>query len=218
MVTDTPEMQAILQRIERLEAENRRLRRAALAVALAAVVALGMGQSQPSRTIEANRFVLTDNKGVKRAELALPGPNPALRFFDPDGRVASVLSAEGYSIFGKTVRFGVPMSRVNLGKSGLYFTDDHGEFVINLGGVAEENLKTGSPSPNLELYGGGEKLRAQLTALKDGARLTVNDGEGFSAELGNTGLETLRTGETRNRSAASLVLFGKDNKVLWSAP
>jgi hypothetical protein len=38
MATDTPEMQAILQRIERLEAENRRLRRAVLGVALLSIV------------------------------------------------------------------------------------------------------------------------------------------------------------------------------------
>jgi hypothetical protein len=248
MATDTPEMQAILQRIERLEAENRRLRRAALAVALAAVVALGMGQSQPSRTIEANRFVLVGTTGVKIAELA---PDSALRFFDPDGRVTSMLSAEEYAIFGKT---GQSIVRVGLTKAGLFFTDDHGKFVINLGesmgfptlelhgadGKQSVELAARKGTDYLEFYGssGDNRLRAESTdagarlilsasegkalvgmsALKDDAQLAVGDEKGFYAELGNTDLVTTATGEKHKTSAASLVLFGKNNKVLWRAP
>ena len=48
--------------------------------------------------------------------------------------------------------------------------------------------------------------------------IVVNDPEGFSAQLGSVDLVTPRTGEQHKTSAASLVLFGKDSKVLWSAP
>jgi hypothetical protein len=44
------------------------------------------------------------------------------------------------------------------------------------------------------------------------------DENGFEAELGRTDLVTPRTGETQKRSAASLVLFGKDKNVIWKAP
>ena len=57
------------QRVERLERENRRLKRAGLvALALAAVLVL-TGQARSSRVMEANRFVLRDTSGRVRAEL-----------------------------------------------------------------------------------------------------------------------------------------------------
>ncbi len=46
----------------------------------------------------------------------------------------------------------------------------------------------------------------------------VGDGQGFRTTIGSTELGTPRTGETHKTSAASIVLFGKDRKVLWSAP
>jgi hypothetical protein len=57
-------------------------------------------------------------------------------------------------------------------------------------------------------------LREQNT----GPRLELRDKQGFSAVLGNTSLVVPRTGKTENTSAASLVLFDKDGKVLSSAP
>jgi hypothetical protein len=48
--------------------------------------------------------------------------------------------------------------------------------------------------------------------------LSLRDSEGFESDLGGSSLVTTKTGETHERSAASLVLFDKDGKVLWSAP
>jgi hypothetical protein len=83
MATDTPEMQAILQRIERLEAENRRLKRTVLGVALLAAVVLAMGQARPSRTVEASEFVLKDGAGSVRARLHMGKRGPSLTLYDP---------------------------------------------------------------------------------------------------------------------------------------
>jgi len=47
MSTDTLDLQAILRRIERLEAENRRLKRVGLFVAALAAVVFGMAQAKP---------------------------------------------------------------------------------------------------------------------------------------------------------------------------
>ena len=57
------------------------------------------------------------------------------------------------------------------------------------------------------LFGGGDEVGLRL-----------QDKEGFGTHIGRTDLATPRTGETHKTSAASLVLFGKDGKVLWSAP
>ena len=48
--------------------------------------------------------------------------------------------------------------------------------------------------------------------------LVVHDAQGAEADLGGPSLQTITTGEKPETSAASLVLLGKDGKVLWSAP
>ena len=48
--------------------------------------------------------------------------------------------------------------------------------------------------------------------------ITIADEEGFEAILGITSTVNTRTGRTNQTSAASLILFGKDRKVIWSAP
>src|SRR5437879_6012790 len=69
MKNEVPELQDLAQRVERLERENRRLKRAGLvALALAAVLVL-TGRARSSRVMEANRFVLRDTSGRVRAEL-----------------------------------------------------------------------------------------------------------------------------------------------------
>ena len=65
MTSDTPELQAILRRIETLETANRRLRRTGLAIALVAVVVLGMAQVRPSRSVEAQESVSRKTQGGK---------------------------------------------------------------------------------------------------------------------------------------------------------
>lgn len=48
--------------------------------------------------------------------------------------------------------------------------------------------------------------------------LSLSDGERFETTVGSTNIRTPSTGETHKTSAASVVLFGKDRTVLWSAP
>jgi hypothetical protein len=49
--------------------------------------------------------------------------------------------------------------------------------------------------------------------------LELSDDAGFKSSLGVTKeLVTLRTGETHQTSAASLLLFDKDKNVIWKAP
>jgi hypothetical protein len=62
------------------------------------------------------------------------------------------------------------------------------------------------------------KTAVDLLATTKNARLVVSDGQDFEALVGNTELETSRTGTTSRTSAASLLLFGSDKHVLWRAP
>lgn len=61
--------------------------------------------------------------------------------------------------------------------------------------------------PTVALYGFDGVGRVELT-----------DAEGFQATLGATNLVTPKTGETHKTSAASLVLFDKNQNVIWKAP
>ena len=61
--------------------------------------------------------------------------------------------------------------------------------------------------------------------LKDGLKADLNemglaifDDEGFETRIGSTDLVTPLTGETHKTSAASVIFFDKDKKVLWQAP
>lgn len=57
-----------------------------------------------------------------------------------------------------------------------------------------------------------------LGAKENGSSLELQDRQGFSTSIGNTGFVTARTGQTRQTSAASVVLLDKDKHVLWQAP
>ena len=59
---------------------------------------------------------------------------------------------------------------------------------------------------------------AGLFMSNAGPQVFLYDREGFQTTIGTTDLVTPRTGETHKTSAASLVLFDKDKKVLWKAP
>jgi hypothetical protein len=67
---------------------------------------------------------------------------------------------------------------------------------------------------------GNDKAGAVSLGMDQGKKpmVEVDDGNGFSAILGTTDTVAVKTGERRTTSAASLKLFGKDRKVLWSAP
>jgi len=48
--------------------------------------------------------------------------------------------------------------------------------------------------------------------------LVLRDSQNFQAHLGVTDTETTRTGESHKTSAASLVFFDKDGKVIGKSP
>jgi hypothetical protein len=78
-------------------------------------------------------------------------------------------------------------------------------------------IALGLSSEGIFLYN-GPKNGLDLRATADGPSLTLADSQGYSAVIGSSKLITTRTGEQHRTSAASLALFGKDGKVLWSAP
>jgi hypothetical protein len=184
-------MQAVLERLEKLERQNRRLKQAGTAVLIVTALLALMGQASPKKTIEANEFILRDDSGNVRGRLTVD-----------DNTMGAFLILSGKDgIHDSVVSSGLPA-----GEPGI---------LMNTG---QESLVL-APSSIGFWHSGKEKgaepvAKAQFSS----AALFVSDDQGFEATLGTQELVTPRTGETHKTSAASLVLFDKDKNVIWKAP
>jgi len=204
MPEQKPDLQEVLERLEKLERQNRTLKRLASVVMLLVAALFTMGQTRPNRTLEAEEFVLRDEAGKKWAALELNdveptnignarlpgGKAPTLIFFGDKGETRALLGA-------------TPSS------SRLLLFDYAGNPRVALGNLGQ-NL------PSLELNSDGTS--AQLLVSMDGPYLKLEDQEGFASMLGTSSSVDARSGVSHRRPAASLVLVGKNQKVLWSAP
>lgn len=206
----TEEKDPILLRIEKLEEQNRRWRRGAT-IALVAVVSIGLtAQTRSKRrhvpvrkpaaapavpkNIEAESFTLKDDSGRVRAELSMSGTGPSLKFFDQSGSALAVFCVNDTAPGGPFVTLSDPAHHAGLSMSVL----------------------AGSGS-ELSLTGERENAQVHIGVTKDGTTLELFDQDGFSTDLGN-GMQPTRSGKIKKTSAASIALFNKDRKVLWSAP
>jgi len=101
MQTYDPTLQALADRVNKLEVQNRRLKLAGLAVVIMASAVLLMGQARSSRAVEASEFRLIDANGKTRARLAVGvGGGPTLTFFDSkDLPVAGIDGGKEPSLF-----------------------------------------------------------------------------------------------------------------------
>jgi hypothetical protein len=94
------------------------------------------------------------------------------------------------------------------------------------GGTVRLHIDKDGPQLSLNLLGLGTGAPvsvpfpsvATLSATRDGTSLTLHDKAGYSAVLGTGDLVDNKTGETSKTSAASLLMFGKDNHTIWRAP
>jgi hypothetical protein len=225
------------ERLERLEAElaetkaglagAKRLTRRLIAgtgvvlVMFALFVAIrvmtGVAYSQAggdvAKVIRAKSFEVVDNQGRNRATLTMTKAGPGLVLFDENGkaRAGLVVSKEGpflglYDEKGA----GRALLIVDEDGSGLRMSDENGETRAALA-----VLKVG---PGLIL--GDEKgiSRTLLNVTKDGPSLQLLDEKGTDrATLGVSQTGT-PDGKSTTYPESSLLLFGPDSKVIWSAP
>ena len=211
----TEEKNTILARIEKLERQNRRLKQGSL-VCAAAIVAVALasgllGQTQHKSTrrkpaaapapaapvvpekIEAKSFVLEDSSGHARAELSMGGTGPSLRLLDQSGSALVAISLNDGTPGGPMLLLSDPDHRASLALS------------VQQGAGSQLSLT------------GDQNAMVHVGVTKDGTTLELFDRDGSSASLGNS-VKVSRSGKTQQTSAASIALFNKDRKVLWSAP
>jgi hypothetical protein len=191
MTLDTPELHAIVERLDKLEGQNRRIKRGSVTVFVALSALVLMGQAAPSpRVVEAQKFVLKDTDGNVRGWMGVIGKGSELT-------LGNVNRQPGMTLM------------VSLDASDLHF------FGSRKSGMT---LGVNSGDPALSMIDAEGNGGAGIAFAKDGPSLTLEDGRGFSTVVGATQLETTAKGGAHQTSAASVVLFGKDKKVIWQAP
>jgi len=164
-------IEALSQRVARLERQNRRLRQAGVTALLAFAAIFLMGQAKSSRTaqvsvakaLEAGKLILKDGRGKKRAELGLFLDRPALVFYDEAESALLSLGAEpegaGLTLYDRAA-----------GKAAQLNTTENGP-VLSLysGGLKRLNLSVSRQGPAVGLVGrkGEAKAAMGLTANDD---------------------------------------------------
>lgn len=211
----------LLARIEKLERDNRRLKRLGVA-ALVLVGALGLvaaARPVPS-VIKAHEFDVLDGQGRVRIKLQVSGSDPkslpVIRQFSGDGEPTLGLTSDtqGGMLFLGTGQYGKS-------KTPPVLLEAHsGQGMLSLENDKRENVSIGvlSDGPSL-LLTGAKGGGVAISELRDGPNLTLSDVGGYSTEIGTTSLVTPKTGETHQTSAASIVMFGNGkHHVIWQAP
>lgn len=206
-MTSHPEKQPLEVRIEKLERQNQLFRRGAL-TCLVALVSVGlMGQTKHPRKaapspaapvvpekLEAESFVMKDSNGKIRAELSMAATGPAFKLLDEGGTPLMTLSLNDGSPKG-------PMMR---------FSD-----VQHQAGVSLTVLE--GMGSQLSLVGMRPDIQARMAVAPEGTSFEMSDAEGFATSIGN-GVQASKGKQPKKTTAASVTLYGKDRKVLWSTP
>ena len=217
-----PTIETLARRLDRLERENRLLKRAGV-VALAVIAAVVlMGQALPGKVaklVEAERFLVRDTAGKPRATLGLlPDGSPSLNLIDKNGNIRMAVGltpedAPSLNLYDKAETTRAVLATLSDGSPALVLFNKAGETQAllasnfpmkmhpdetpirptsslllsdNVGNVRTSLIVSAKGVAGLRIHDGRNKLRAVLTAGKDG-----------SAILG---------------------FLDKKGKVIWSAP
>lgn len=187
----------LLARVEKLERQNRRMKLIGFGSLIVAGAVLLMGQArQPTvlSEVRAKSFVLVDARGRDRGALRMVDGEPELDLFDEKQTLEAVLFASSTLGPGLTL---------------------HGPKGIEYAELSVDTLLSG---PGLSMGSTNGKSVISLRMASGEPQLNLTDEGQYETAIGVTDLITPTTGEKHTTSAASIVLFGKDKKVLWSAP
>jgi hypothetical protein len=221
----------ITDRLGRLEMENRRLKRLGLAALAVMGAALVMGQSSSRRTVEANEFILRDASGSIRATLKMNKGEPWLTLFGSNGKAQATLMsnavefADSNGIDRVILGSDAAASVRKVGDQNTVIDQGPGLLLSGPNGTARADLRGMTDGAVLSLYGQNQDranahLRVNLSSGVNGVgpSLAISDDQGFQAVVGSISLSIPSTGGSSRTSAASLVLFDKDGKVVWNVP
>jgi hypothetical protein len=202
MQTPEASLEALTNRVAKLESQNRNLKKAGIASIIAATVVIAMGQAPTKKVVEANEFVLQDASGKTRARLSMEGnERPALSFYKDKTNITASL-AGGDEPFLVLFRPGTT-EEVTLGANRTFFGLGLYEKEIRAGLSVQEGV------PGLELYNEDGKPQVGLELPSVGPSFTLT-GPNFKASL--------NMGVFRSPVGPNFTMFGQNKEVLWSAP
>ena len=131
------EMDSLVQRVKRLERQNRQLKFIGLGFALCLLILLLAGATIRPRTIEAEKFVLLDNHGRTRLTIGTPAlagatvdtnpDDPVVWLSDGKGADRAMLTVDGLFFASSKARPTVSLSSNPDGTSGLKFYGINGK-------------------------------------------------------------------------------------------
>jgi hypothetical protein len=131
----TSEVDNLVQRVAKLERQNRQLKMIGLGVALGAATFLLMGAARTPKTVEAEKIVIRDHHGRARITIGTPAfagaaistnsDDPMIWLTDDKGADRAMLATDGLSFANGKSRPTVSLSSDPNGLSGLklYGTD-----------------------------------------------------------------------------------------------
>lgn len=195
------EIDIILQRLERLERENRRWKGlvSVTAVICSCVLLLGAtngGEPRVADELRARSVVLVDQNGMTLAQLGqLPHGALGLGFYDEGRKARLLLSVDANGESSMSV----------------YGRDGRGSAVVMVGKEGETSLR---------LLDTQWRIRAALATWPDGSPfLHLSDRDGNErALLTQSDRSILPNGEIVRQPNSSLVLFDAAGAVRWRAP
>ena len=201
MQTQDLTVQALADRVSRLETQNRRLKMAGLAIVTVASAWLLMGQARSSRIVEASEFRLTDAHGKTRARLAMGlAGGPTLTFFDTkDLPIAGIDGGKEPSLFltGWDNAAHI-LLRITKDSYGLDLADKR----------PRATLSVSNNSTGLDFWDEYGDPQATMSVDKASGNITFRNARG---KVSSQWVDSRAAG-------ASLVLYDKTEKAVWSAP
>ncbi len=180
-------LQEMSVRIERLERENRRIKKCALLVAMLFGALFVMGQSPAQKSapvkavkvLDAGKFILKDGRGKMRAELSLFADRPALVFYGESGAPTLSMGIEsdgsGLTLYGPGAE-----------KAAVLYSNPAGPVLTMYGGSQKRlNLSVGPQGPAIGLLGRKSEAKAALglTSTDDPYLHLFGSGEHGGAQI-----------------------------------
>jgi hypothetical protein len=203
-----PELEALTQRLEEVEKQ------------IAHLASLMVGQSDSNRTVVARSFVVTDPEGKRRAVLGMSEDGPKLILADGNGKGGASLELNSEGAF---LKLGdtrgnqtVEISAEEHGPGIRLFRTDGKPAVAMLVTCIEETIDvTSADVTSVPIYASVSQIFL-LDANGEHRLKLALEGEGPHLEMSNkdgNANAKLVVQEGRPR-----LVFGKDDKVIWSAP
>jgi hypothetical protein len=198
MTAEGTEYKALVERIGKVERENRRMKRIALALLILPSALLLMAQSQGTRVVDANEFTLKDVSGHTRARLWFgqkPGKSPKavlLTFYDATGkRDLITLAADSAE------------QSANLNLGGLITGSPSLSLSADAKGAYASLESTGNKLQGIQLSAEAEKSSLSVSGTGDASKGGVNLTDG--AEGGQ-----LQIKDAQNNASVQILANGRD--------